>query len=66
MKVKGFVRSRMRESRTYGSVRGGYRKVSVYSIMELSYKAIFRIAMALYVYEIRKFVLNGTLQTMKM
>ena len=22
----------MRESRTYGSVRGGYRKVSVYSI----------------------------------
>lgn len=32
MKVKGFVRSRMRESRTYGSVRGGYRKVSVYSI----------------------------------
>ena len=34
MKVKGFVRSRMRESRTYGSVRGGYRKVSVYSIVE--------------------------------
>ena len=34
MKVKGFVRSRMRESRTYGSVRGGYRKVSVYSIAE--------------------------------
>ena len=34
--------------------------------MELSYKAIFRIAMALYVYEIRKFVLNGTLQTMEM
>ena len=33
MKVKGFVRSRMRESRTYGSVRGGYRKVSVYSIV---------------------------------
>lgn len=25
----------MRESRTYGSVRGGYRKVSVYSIMEV-------------------------------
>ena len=24
----------MRESRTYGSVRGGYRKVSVYSIDE--------------------------------
>ena len=24
----------MRKSRTYGSVRGGYRKVSVYSIME--------------------------------
>ena len=23
----------MRESRTYGSVRGGYRKVSVYSIV---------------------------------
>lgn len=35
MKVKGFVRSRMRESRTYGSVRGGYRKVSVYSIIGL-------------------------------
>ena len=34
MKVNGFVRSRMRESRTYGSVRGGYRKVSVYSIIE--------------------------------
>lgn len=33
MKVKGFVRSRMRESRTYGSVRGGYRKVPVYSIL---------------------------------
>ena len=33
MKVKGFVRSRMRESRTYGSVRGGYRKVPVYSIV---------------------------------
>ena len=25
----------MRESRTYGSVRGGYRKVSVYSIIEM-------------------------------
>lgn len=25
----------MRESRTYGSVRGGYRKVSVYSIKEI-------------------------------
>ena len=37
MKVKGFVRSRMRESRTYGSVRGGYRKVSVYSILEVKY-----------------------------
>ena len=24
----------MRESRTYGSVRGGYRKVPVYSIVE--------------------------------
>ena len=36
MKVKGFVRSRMRESRTYGSVRGGYRKVSVYSIVEVT------------------------------
>ena len=35
MKVKGFVRSRMRESRTYGSVRGGYRKVPVYSIVYL-------------------------------
>lgn len=35
MKVKGFVRSRMRESRTYGSVRGGYRKVPVYSIEEV-------------------------------
>ena len=34
MKVKGFVRSRMRESRTYGSARGGYRKVSVYSIVD--------------------------------
>lgn len=32
MKGNGFVRSRMRESRTYGSVRGGYRKVPVYSI----------------------------------
>ena len=37
MKVKGFVRSRMRESRTYGSVRGGYRKVSVYSIKVMAY-----------------------------
>ena len=36
MKVKGFVRSRMRESRTYGSVRGGYRKVSVYSIVRVN------------------------------
>ena len=26
----------MRESRTYGSVRGGYRKVSVYSIDEVT------------------------------
>ena len=26
----------MRENRTYGSVRGGYRKVSVYSIIEVS------------------------------
>ena len=34
MKGNGFVRSRMRESRTYGSVRGGYRKVPVYSIVE--------------------------------
>ena len=25
----------MRESRTYGSVRGGYRKVSVYSIVDV-------------------------------
>ena len=33
MKGNGFVRSRMRESRTYGSVRGGYRKVPVYSIV---------------------------------
>ena len=41
MKVKGFVRSRMRESRTYGSVRGGYRKVSVYSIVEEKYDRIY-------------------------
>ena len=26
----------MRESRTYGSVRGGYRKVSVYSIVRVN------------------------------
>ena len=36
MNVNGFVRSRMRENRTYGSVRGGYRKVSVYSIAEVN------------------------------
>ena len=41
MKVKGFVRSRMRESRTYGSVRGGYRKVSVYSINKKHAKTPF-------------------------
>ena len=35
MNVNGFVRSRMRESRTYGSERGGYRKVPVYSIAEV-------------------------------
>ena len=39
MKVKGFARSRMRESRTYGSVRGWYRKVPVYSIVELTTNA---------------------------
>ena len=39
--VKGFVRNRMRESRTYGSVRGEYRKVSVYSIVEVKNRKKF-------------------------
>ena len=30
----------MRESRTYGSVRGGYRKVSVYSIKSYMQKKL--------------------------
>ena len=33
MDVNGFVKSRMRESRTSGSVRGKYREVLVYSIV---------------------------------
>ena len=32
MNVNDFVRSRMRENRTYGSVRGWRRKAPVYSI----------------------------------
>ena len=33
MDVKDFVKSRMRESRTSGSVRDWYREVLVYSIV---------------------------------
>ena len=43
MRGNGFVRSRMRESRTYGSVRGGYRKVPVYSIGEEKKKAMKKV-----------------------
>ena len=43
MDVNGFVKSRMRESRTSGSVRGKYREVLVYSIAALErYKHEFR------------------------
>ena len=38
MKVNDFVKSRMRESRTSGSVRGRHCKVSIYSIVEESMK----------------------------
>ena len=35
MDVNDFVKSRMRESRTSGSVRGRYREMLVYSICEV-------------------------------